>query len=168
MSKTHYTFASSKTTKEMDLLKARFLVRELMEKHSLIDKGWYFDFDNARRRFGCCDSTYRKITMSKHLTLLNDEAEVRDTILHEIAHALVGAEHGHNQIWKKKAIEIGCNGKQYYDSSVVVTPPPNYLAICPNCKKEWKRIRRPTTSHSCGKCCSTYNPKYKLEFKKVK
>ena len=153
----------------MNLLKARLLVRELMEKHSLIDKGWHFDFDNSKKRFGCCDYTYKKITMSKHLTLLNDEAEVKDTILHEIAHAIVGAEHGHNRIWQNMAIRIGCNGNQYYDSSVVVTPPPNYIGYCPNCKKEFKRMRRASNSVSCGSCSGgRYNEEYKINFKRNK
>jgi len=32
---------------------------------------------------------------------------VRDTLLHEIAHALVGTAHGHDEVWKAKCLEIG-------------------------------------------------------------
>lgn len=35
--------------------------------------------------------------------------EVRNTILHEVAHAIVGPGHGHNAIWATKAREIGCD-----------------------------------------------------------
>lgn len=152
----------------MKLTEAKELAISLMEKHSLLDKGWYFEYDNAKRRFGCCFYYERKITLSKELTSLNDVNRVKNTILHEIAHALVGIGNGHNRVWQNKAIEIGCDGKRCYDSSVVATPTPNYLAVCPNCNKEFKRMKRTTSSHSCGKCCKSYNPKYKLEFKRVK
>ena len=33
--------------------------------------------------------------------------QVRDTILHEIAHALVGPGHGHDAVWKRKCREVG-------------------------------------------------------------
>jgi len=67
---------------------ARILAVTLMQQHGLV--GWTFKFDHARRRFGCCNFTRRTISLSRPLTFLNDDAEVRDTILHEIAHALAG------------------------------------------------------------------------------
>jgi len=40
------------------------------------------------------------------------EDMLTNTILHELAHAIVGVGHGHGHVWKRKAIEIGCNGKR--------------------------------------------------------
>lgn len=47
--------------------------------------------------------------------------DIKNTILHEIAHALVGHKEGHNKVWKDKAIEIGCTGdrccQRFYEIS---------------------------------------------------
>lgn len=151
----------------MNLLKAKQLTINLMHHHSLLDKGWSFEFDKAKRRFGCCKHHRKLITLSEPITELNDEAEVKDTILHEIAHALVGVGHGHDRVWKKKAIEIGCDGKRCYDSSVIATPKPNYSAICPGCNREHKRMRRVIRSVSCAYCSNRYDERFKLTFKKL-
>jgi hypothetical protein len=37
-------------------------------------------------------------------------SEILDTILHEIAHALVGHKEAHGPVWVAKAKEIGCSG----------------------------------------------------------
>jgi hypothetical protein len=151
----------------MDLVKAEQLALNLMYHHSLTNKGWRFQFDSAKRRFGCCKYHSKVITLSKELTSLNDETQVKDTILHEIAHALVGAGHGHNRVWQRKAIEIGCNGKRCYSIDTVVTPKPNYIAVCPGCNREHKRMRRTRSNHSCGFCSNRYDERYKLNFKKI-
>jgi predicted SprT family Zn-dependent metalloprotease len=151
----------------MNLNEVAHLAISLMDKHNLYNRGWKFEFDNAKRRFGCCYYYERKITLSSVLCELNEEKDVRDVILHEIAHALVGAGHGHNRVWQRKAIEIGCNGKRCYDSSKVNTTEAPYIAKCNSCGKEHKRFRKPTKgSYSCGACSSTYNEKYKLTWKK--
>jgi predicted SprT family Zn-dependent metalloprotease len=140
----------------MKLQDAQDLANELMTKHSLFNQPlpWKFEFDNAVRRFGCCKHRSKRITLSKKLVELNDEAQVKDTILHEIAHALVGPKHGHDRVWKQKALEIGCNGERCYSSETVTQPEPKYKAICPNpkCGHVHKRNRRPKRESSCGVC----------------
>src|SRR5687767_14955649 len=79
----------------MNLYEAAHLAKQLMRQHGLDALGWTFGFDHARRRFGRCDYTDKRITLSRALTFLNSVDEVRDTVLHEIAHALTpGAGHG--------------------------------------------------------------------------
>ena len=153
----------------MNLQEAKDLAISLMEEHGLIDARWYFRFDNAKRRFGVCNYTYKRISLSTALTELNDIEKVKDTILHEIAHALVGFNHGHDWVWKQKALEIGCNGDRCYSSDEVVTTSAKYEAVCPNpeCKhlhKKHKRSRR-TKRSSCGKCGNgRFNPDLELVF----
>lgn len=150
----------------MELSVAQELAINLMEKHGLIDKGWQFEFDNARRRFGVCRFRNKRIGLSKNLVNLNDEAKVKDTILHEIAHALVGSKHGHDWVWRRKAIEIGCNGERCYNSKEVNMPQSKYIAECNGCGYTHKKHRTPKKSSSCGKCSGgRYNPTYKLEWK---
>ena len=79
--------------------------RELMQLHGL--QGWNFKFDHARRRAGQCDFTNQTISLSRHYARLANDEHIRDTILHEIAHALVGPSHGHNNIWRSMAMKLG-------------------------------------------------------------
>jgi len=150
----------------MELHKAQVLANFLMHKHELTSKGWRFEFDTAKRRFGCCNHRYKKITLSKALVSINDEARVKNTILHEIAHALVGGGHGHDSVWRDKAIQIGCDGKRCYTSENTVIPESKYVAICVGCGYVHKKHRKPTRISACGTCCKgVFQSKYILEFK---
>ena len=149
----------------MNLNHARGLAVELIAKHGLTE--WRFRFDNALRRFGCCKHSSKTITLSAKLTELNSETRVTNTILHEIAHALVGVGHGHDLIWKRKAVEIGCNGERCYNPQEVNSPDGKYTAVCPNCKHEHKRFRKKIRRSSCGYCSGgKFNPEYELKYTK--
>ena len=79
---------------------------QLMQKYGLVD--WRVKLDHARRRAGQCDYNNKVISLSRLYVRNSDKNHVRDTILHEIAHALVGPHHGHDAVWRQKAREIGC------------------------------------------------------------
>jgi hypothetical protein len=129
----------------MEIQKAEDLARSLMAKYDLHD--WRFSFDNAKRRAGACNHTKRTISLSIHLVRIRSDDNVRNTILHEIAHALVGRGHGHNRIWKRKALEIGCDGKRCYTDAKIEG---KWVAICAHGKR-FSRHRRPYNSiiYSC-------------------
>jgi len=154
----------------MNLLEAKNLAISLMDEHGLLDNRWYFEFDNAKRRFGCCNYTHKRITLSKALVSLNGEARVKNTILHEIAHALVGNKHGHDHVWRMKAREIGCDGERCYSSLEVERPKGNYEAICPICNHKHYKFKRPNLQKkaSCGVCSRSYNPKSILIFNPIR
>ena len=78
----------------MTLTEARQLAHDLMRLHK-VPAVWSFQFDHSKVRFGKCNYTKKEISLSRHLVQLNSEAEVRDTILHEIAHALAPRGAGH-------------------------------------------------------------------------
>lgn len=144
----------------MELIKAETLARNLINQH-LGDK-WHFKFDRAVRRFGCCCHTDKLITLSKKLVELNDESQVTDTILHEIAHGLVGMGHGHDKIWKQKCIEIGAKPERCYSTKEVKTPTRyyKYKLVCDHCGRETYRLRKPRCNYSCGYCTTSkrFNP----------
>lgn len=126
----------------------------LMREHGLDD--WHFSFDYAFRRFGSCNIRTRKITLSRRLVSLSDEAQVRNTILHEIAHALTPGE-GHSEVWRAKALEIGSDGKRCYGDEVA-RPTPKYTLFCPNCNIKAPRYRKQRRIKLvCVACCNKYN-----------
>lgn len=168
----------------MDLRKAETLALQLMAQHGLCadptwdfakrngwagsnPRSWTFSFDDSYRRFGVCRLSQRKIGLSRKLVALNDEHEVRDTILHEIAHALAprGAHHG--PAWKAVCVRIGAKPVRCYSSDDVTTVAAKWQGTCPTCGKVWGRLQVPRGVYSC-KCRPRYlpftDPRYAIKF----
>lgn len=156
----------------MNLMDAEQLVHSLMEKHGLLNHGWTFKWDNAVRRFGVCRYHRKEIGLSKKLVMINDVDKVKDTILHEIAHAIAGHGAGHGWRWKQVCIQIGAKPERCYSSKEVNVPESNYYAVCGACGvvHERSRARRyPNKRVSC-KCQSgiDWDKRVLLEYKKRK
>lgn len=140
----------------MKLTEARALARRLMKQHKL-SPAWSFRFDRSKVRFGRCNYTKQEISLSSHLVELNGEAEVRDTLLHEIAHALAPRGAGHGPDWRAVAISIGCNGQRCYGKEIA-RPKPKNKGTCPTCGRVIFRHRR--TVLACGKCANVFDPRH--------
>jgi predicted SprT family Zn-dependent metalloprotease len=123
----------------------------LMAAHGL--HTWAFRFNTNVRRAGVCHYRPGRIELSAHFVERNSDAEVLDTILHEIAHALVGPRHGHDAAWKAKCVEIGARPRRCYDRAVDM-PTGKWRATCPSCSTEYDRHRRPRrlTGWFCRTC----------------
>jgi hypothetical protein len=132
------------------------LARQSLHEHGLTQQGWTFEWDNAIRRFGYCRYSRLSITISKPLCALNTYAEAKDTILHEIAHALVGSGVGHGPTWVAQARAIGCNGQRCYNSYLVTRPPSKFIGTCPVCSGQIERNRR-RRNLACLTCCRKRN-----------
>lgn len=106
------------------------MARALLQEHGLSDC-WTFRFDRSMKRAGLCHFGRKVISLSRHMVLHPsiDDAAVRNILLHEIAHALVGAEHGHGPHWQAKAKEIGCDGNRCH--ALAFAPPAAYTLQCP-------------------------------------
>lgn len=129
------------------------IARELISAHGLT--GWRFEFDRAVRRMGCCKYKHRVISLSAPLSMRAPMDEIRDTILHEIAHALVGPGAGHGLVWYSKARSIGCNGKRCSDVEIEEIPG-KWQAVCPGCGRTFHKHRRPNLNRlricrACGR-----------------
>lgn len=135
----------------MDLYSARSLALSLMEEHGILSK-WNFDYDRSKRRFGLCDHTHKVISLSYHLVALNNEQKVRDIILHEIAHAVVGPGKAHGAEWRKVAANIGCSAERCYTREDTKVPARTYVGRCPNGHVSIKRFRR--RKLICKRCMS--------------
>ena len=79
--------------------------RRLMDEHGLTN--WTLAFVEARRRLGDCDFRNRVIRIGRAHALEGSDEQIRDTVLHEIAHALTGREAGHGPLWRETARRIG-------------------------------------------------------------
>ena len=136
------------------------LARTLMNEHGLQD--WSVGLDRAKTRAGVTMFGKRRISLSAPLTRLHDEAHVRDTILHEIAHALVGAQHGHDRVWKAKARELGASDARCFTSEAARELAP-FIGVCP-AGHEVRRHKRPTRVVSCSRCSSRFDSAHVLSW----
>ncbi len=139
----------------MDTNAARALARSLMSAHGLDQ--WSFRFDRAKRRAGSCIHATRTITLSSPLVRLYDEKVVRGVILHEIAHALVGAAHQHDAAWKETARRIGAPDSARLPATLP-SPEAPWVGTCPRCGSQRRLFSAPRRVTSCARCDSTFNP----------
>ena len=121
---------------------------ELMQEHGLT--GWRVKLDHARRRAGQCDYNTKVISLSRLYVRVAEKDHIRDTILHEIAHALVGPRHGHDAVWRKKAREIGCTATRCHNLNFSKA---RWVMQCPNGCFSVERHRR-KSGLVCAKCKS--------------
>jgi predicted SprT family Zn-dependent metalloprotease len=141
----------------MNLAETEALAVETMQKYGLIERGWRFFFDRAIYRWGACHYKSKRITLSKAFTQAADLAAVKDTILHEIAHALTGAEHAHDADWKHNACALGCTPSRCNEPPAGYRPKPKWIGTCPGCGREIERHVR--SGISCGVCSpGQYDP----------
>lgn len=139
----------------MDTRAALRMARGLLREHGLDD--WTVTLDRAKTRAGVCRFARREIGLSGPITALHSEDDVRDTILHEIAHALVGPDHGHDRVWRAMARRIGCSG-QRCTSADAPTVRGAWIGTCP-AGHEVTRHRRPTRVTACVTCSPTFDPR---------
>lgn len=159
----------------MDLLIARRLANSLMEQFGLKELGWRFAFDESKSHFGCCNYREKVIFLSRIFCLTIVDTKVKDTILHEISHVLTPG-HGHDIIWRAKAISIGCNGERCGNITKEAASEflldkfkkaiNNYQTTCPVCGRVG--YSKHIIDTSCGLCSpGKYNPIFKLKLKKL-
>lgn len=156
------TVTDSMEASTMSLIEVEAIGERLIQTHetkSGLKTGWQLAFDLAPARAGSCRYEKKQITLSVTYCLKASKGEIVDTILHEIAHAIVGPKHGHDAAWKAAAQRIGCTAERCHH---VQHTPPRWHGGC-GCGQEWKRQRltqRARTSR-CSKC------KKRIEWKRV-
>lgn len=85
------------------------VARRLMDEHGLTD--WKLAFVESGRRLGDCHYRDRVIRISRAHALAGNDEGIRDTVLHEIAHALAGPDTHHGLLWKAIARQVGATPK---------------------------------------------------------
>ncbi len=112
---------------------------QLIRSHGLTD--WEFVFNRRKRSLGMCSYDRKTIELSTHFVDRNEMVSIRDTLLHEIAHALVGPGHGHDAVWKRKCVEIGAIPQRCCRTARM--PPGRWQANCATCGTVFHRHRKP-------------------------
>ncbi len=86
-----------------------YLARRMVNHHL---PGWGVSWMTDAHRLGVCRGGKRVISLSSSLLSRVTYTQIRNAILHEIAHGLVGRGHGHGEVWRNQAVAIGCDGCQ--------------------------------------------------------
>ena len=95
----------------MDANTVRTLTESLMSEHGLLAQGWTYKPSNAKSYAGQCRYGNKIIAISVTWAAHMADHEVRDTILHEIAHAIAGHSAKHSLKWKNLHRSIGGTGE---------------------------------------------------------
>ena len=134
---------------DVEALAARLLARSVAAGE--LAAGWTFEFDLAPSRGGVCHHRQQRIGLSVSFCLCATEAEIEDTLLHEIAHAIVGERHGHDAVWQAKAKALGCSAATRH---AVCHSIARWIGEC-GCGGQWLRWtlqRKVATGRVCAKC----------------
>lgn len=140
---------------------AAILARQLMADCGL--EGWSFRFDRAKRRAGCCNYSRKQISLSGSLTQQYSAWQVKQVILHEIAHALVGKAHNHDSHWADQVRALGGDPQRLVDQSHPQLKGP-WVGTCPS-GHQVDRWRVPARPLSCAKCSRKFSPQLLFTWK---
>ena len=133
----------------------RELVGSEMEWHGLTQQLWTVKYNHARARAGQCRHRAKVLSFSRNLIARGSPVDMRNTLLHEIAHALAGPSHGHDRTWRAHALRIGCNGQRCHKMELA---PRKWSYVCTHGCWNVARFKR-SSSHAgatckqCGAAC---------------
>jgi len=121
---------------------------ERMLRHGL--DGWAFGFGRGKRTLGTtrvrAGAATGTIRVSRHLVTDGTPDMLRDTLLHEIAHAVAYVRHGraamnHGALWRAVARELGARPEATCRAGPLVPAP--HVLVCGRCGAEVGLYRRP-------------------------
>ena len=149
----------------MKIYEAKKLAYKLMSKHGLFD--WHLRISSMKRTLGLCNYRKQELSLSRLYVEASPVEAIEQTILHEIAHVLVGPRvKAHGYEWKRIARSIGvknpshatrtCDEHRQKLADVRQNRGPNYVVNCPTCgviatsQRMGKKMR--TCTYGCKKC----------------
>ncbi len=109
----------------------------LMDQWGLTDRHWKFGWNNRKSALGLCRMRDRIIELSTYFWPAISEEQQKDTIRHEIAHALDFEQRGysdHGPKWKLLAMRVGAKPVACVTLNIEEkdVQPSKYILICPN------------------------------------
>ena len=128
--------------------------------------GWKIKFSNRKRNLGHCNCTKKVISISNAFLKTNSYPVMKDTLLHEIAHAFQYIQTGfsnHGREWQDIAKKVGCSSKRCTEKEDVNFPSGSYIGTCPECGKQTHFYREVRRVYSCNVCSKKFDPRFKLK-----
>lgn len=157
----------------MELALAEKIAREAMDQWGLTAQGWEFRWSRAVKQLGetvwQTDGSPGYIALSRKPVELNSEDVIRNTILHEIAHALAGNSAGHGPLWKAWCRTTGAIPER--ESAEAEHVRLRYVGTCPNGHETYRarRVTAKTPRQSCAQCNpKRYDERYLFTWKDTK
>ncbi|MFM6982001.1 MAG: SprT-like domain-containing protein [Microbacteriaceae bacterium] len=149
-----------------ELDEVRALAHRLMDRHLDVTV-WSFGFDTAKLRGGACNFTQRRITLSRYLAARWDMYDIEQTLLHEIAHAMLDPGHNHSREWLALARSIGYVGGTTHRAETA-TEFARWRGVCP-AGHEVLRYRTPkNTRVSCSRCSNRFDPRALIRWEQLR
>ena len=131
---------------------------------------WQLKFSKSKRSLGYCDCRKKVIYLSDAYMKTNELAVMKDTLLHEIAHAIQYINYGrtdHGNEWKKIAADVGCKPERCASADQISVPRGKYVAVCPSCRTATHFYRKIKRKYSCRICSKDYNREFKLSIMSI-
>jgi SprT protein len=131
---------------------------------------------NPRFKTAAGRADYREKLISLNPRLLEYSIEIDRTLRHELAHILAQFRAGRRKIsphgveWQQACIDLGianekrCHNLPFPARSLAA----RFVYRCPNCRKEFPRVRRLRRTVACLACCRKHNggefdPRFRLK-----
>lgn len=145
----------------MQVYEAQKIARKMMDEHGLSD--WVLKLDRCTRRMGGCSSRGKYITLSVNYIATNNEHWLRDTVLHEIAHAFTPNDRGHGAAWRNACRKIGAKpiARPSLQDGDYQLPLGAWVGHCPTCHRQAYMFAKPRGIRICRFCHEV------VDFKKI-
>jgi predicted SprT family Zn-dependent metalloprotease len=120
---------------------------------------------NPRLQTGAGRADYRKKLISLNPRLLEYPTEVDRTLRHELAHIIAQFRAGRKRIsshgpeWRQACRDLGIAGEKRCHTLPFPAKryPPRFIYRCPNCRRDFPRVRKLRRTVACLACCRAQN-----------
>jgi SprT protein len=120
---------------------------------------------NSRLKTAAGRADYRQKLISLNPRLVEHPAEIDRTLRHELAHILAQFRAGRRRIsphgseWQQACRDLGIAGEKRCHTLPFPAKSyaPRFIYCCPNCRRDFPRVRRIKRTVACLACCRAHN-----------
>jgi len=120
---------------------------------------------NSRLKTAAGRADYRQKLISLNPQLVAHPEEIERTLRHELAHILAQFRAGRRRIaphgvdWQQACRDLGITGEKRCHTLPFPAKryPPRFIYRCPNCHRDFPRVRKIERMVACFGCCRAYN-----------
>ncbi len=120
---------------------------------------------NSRLKTAAGSADYRQKLISLNPRLVDHPEEIDRTLRHELAHVVAQFRAGRRRIsphgteWQQACRDLGITGEKPCHTLPFPAKryPPRFIYRCPNCRRDFPRVRRIKRTVACLACCGVHN-----------